>query len=207
MTPPSYHPYRWKGVNRASSTEMTLFGLISLFNFIACGSLFLTFLYLSYKPLIRSYLKRSSPEEKRLARQRTNISEILPSLNLLLICTTSCIPWIFLYLDHDVAYATKAPPFGVCLTQGSMVMTWAAFVSGGAACVITKVSRWMVYHLAFGQSLIPSSIDVGKSGIHQQISHPLSDANLVIDHRKPPCPSSRLDRRRRLTLKSFPFDG
>jgi len=150
-----YHPLAWLGLKRATSAEMTAFGLIGLFNFIACGSLLLTHLWCRntldlprrIRLAYRSRWKRSGRGRKGEMMEDVDdwfeleFQADRTTLNLLAVSCLSTPPWILLYLDREVAYGVKPPNYGVCLVQGSFVMTWAVFMAAGAFGVMMKVSR------------------------------------------------------------------
>jgi hypothetical protein len=149
-----YRPLAWKGLKRASSAEMTAFGVIALLNFIACGSLLLTHLWcrntLDIPRKIRSVLRSRWKRNAQSLEGETDgdddwfdldLQADRTTLNLLAVSCLSTPPWILLYLDREVAYGTKPPNYGVCLVQGSFVMAWAVFMAAGAFGVVMKVSR------------------------------------------------------------------
>lgn len=145
-----YHPTEWPGFNRASSAEMTAFGILGLINFIACGALLLTHLWCrntldvprKIRRRLRS-LKRTNLDQKETDDDDDWFAPELQAdrstLNLLAVSCLSTPPWILLYLDSAVAYSTKPPAYGVCLVQGSFVMGWAVFMAAGAFGVVMKI--------------------------------------------------------------------
>lgn len=148
-----YHPTKWPGFNRASSAEMTAFGILGLINFIACGALLLTHLWCrntldvprKIRRRLRS-LKRTNLDQKETDDDDDWFAPELQAdrstLNLLAVSCLSTPPWILLYLDSAVAYSTKPPAYGVCLVQGSFVMGWAVFMAAGAFGVVMSKSNY-----------------------------------------------------------------
>jgi hypothetical protein len=148
-----YHPTKWPGFNRASSAEMTAFGILGLINFIACGALLLTHLWCrntldvprKIRRRLRS-LKRTNLDQKETDDDDDWFAPELQAdrstLNLLAVSCLSTPPWILLYLDSAVAYSTKPPAYGVCLVQGSFVMGWAVFMAAGAFGVVMSKSKY-----------------------------------------------------------------
>lgn len=103
-----------------ASWQLTLFGLLTLGNFVLNTSLLLTHL-----------LRR--PDLRNHADWQT--------LNLIAICCVSCIFWGLLYFDHGILYANpkREPSFGVCLVQASYATGWSVLLSGGALSVVVKM--------------------------------------------------------------------
>ena len=144
-----YHPTKWPGFTRASSAEMTAFGVLGLINFIACGTLLLTHLWcrntLDIPRRIRRRFRSLRKVSVGLKEEEDDwfapeLQADRSTLNLLAVSCLSTPPWILLYLDSAVAYSTKPPAYGVCLVQGSFVMGWAVFMAAGAFGVVMKVS-------------------------------------------------------------------
>jgi hypothetical protein len=146
-----YHPTKWPGFNRASTAEMTAFGILGLINFIACGALLLTHLWCRNTLDVPRKIRRRLRSLKRMnLDQRETDDEddwFAPelqadrsTLNLLAVSCLSTPPWILLYLDSAVAYSSKPPAYGVCLVQGSFVMGWAVFMAAGAFGVVMSKS-------------------------------------------------------------------
>lgn len=135
-----YQPYKSEvDFVRATSGEITAFGVLALVNFISLSALVLTHLWTRNVAGIPQLIRKLFLRDKAGSFPHYNLWLDASAINLLIIAVVATSPWGLLYLDTDVAYGTKDPAYWICLVQGSFVLVWAVFFSAGALCVIVKM--------------------------------------------------------------------